>query len=220
MSATFAEQLSAWSTAATAVLTLVLVVAAFMAWRTAKDTLDASRRANEAAEAANEQARLDSIERTRPYVFVEIVPGLAGVRTFDIRILNSGQSAARNLTLEFDSWPDAPDDVAESVRTLFEKPRSLPPGTSLRAMWRLTGNFTNGTTEAGLGTSGTITAHYTGTDSSGERYTEQFDVPIADSGNWPVPEQGPNPPAEMNGDVLRFYKLVQVLVRRVGELRR
>jgi hypothetical protein len=219
MSATFAEQLAAWSTAATAVLTLVLVVAAFKAWSTAKDTLKASRRASEAAEAANEQARLDSIERTRPYVFVEILPGLAGVATFDIRISNSGQSAARDLTLDYDAWPDELDDVAEMVRTLFGTPRSLPPGTSLRAMWRLTGNLTDGKTEAGLGTAGTITASYTSSDPAAPRYTEQFDVPIANSGYWPVPEEGARPD-DLQGDARRFYKLAQVLVRRIGELGR
>ena len=220
MSATFAEQLTAWSTAATAALTLVLVVAAFVAWNTAKDTLEASRRASGAAEAANEQARLDSVERTRPYVFVEVVPGLAGVRTFDIRISNSGQSAARDLTLDYDAWPDKLDDVAETVRTLFGTPHTLPPGTSLRAMWRLTGNFTDGTTEAGLGTAGTITAHYTSSDPAAPRYTEQFSVPIDNSGNWPVPEEGAPPRDEMQGEALQFYKLAQVLVRRIGELGR
>lgn len=49
-------------------------------------------------------------------------------------------------------------------------------------------------------------------------YVEQFDVPIDTSGLWPVPEDGPNPRNDMDLNVLRFYKLGQVLVRRVGEL--
>lgn len=220
MSATFAEQLSAWSTFATAVFTLLLVVAAVVAWRTAKAALTASRGASEAAEAANEQARLDSIEQTRPYVFVELLPGLAGANTFDVRISNSGRSPARELTLNYDAWPAALDDVATALHRFFSTPRTLPPGTSIRALWRATGNFTDGTSEAGLGTSGSITAKYTSSDPSAPRYVEQFDVPIDTSGLWPVPEDGPNPSSGMNGDALQFYKLGQALVRRVGELGR
>jgi len=83
----WSDQLSAWSTFAIAVMTLVLVVAAIWAGVTAIVTLRASKQASEAAvasaeaaRAANEQARLDSIEQTRPNVYVEILPGLSGTR--------------------------------------------------------------------------------------------------------------------------------------------
>ena len=220
MLATSAERLSAWSTFATAIFTLLLVIAAVVAWRTAKETLDASRRASEAAEAANEQARIDSIEQTRQYVFVELLPGLAGPRTFDVRISNSGRSAARELTVDYDNWPAELDDVATMLQTFFSTPRTLPPGTSIRALWRATGNFTDGTTEAGLGTSGSITVTYSSSDPSAPTYVENFDVPIDSSGIWPVPEDGPNPKSGMDPNASQFYKLGQVLVRRVGELGR
>ena len=71
---------------------------------TAAAASDAARTSADAARTANEQAKLDSIEQTRPYVYVEVVPGLAGSRSWDVRIRNSGRSAARNLRLEYDSW--------------------------------------------------------------------------------------------------------------------
>ncbi len=212
--------MTAWSGLAMAVATVVLAMVAVVAWKTAKATLDASRRASAAAEAANEQARLDSIARTRPYVYVEVIPGLAGVDTYDVRVFNSGRSAAQRLTLDYDSWPDELDDIAQALKTMFTTPRTLPPGCSLRAMWRLgsgQGTFTDGTTEAGLGTTGKITVHYSGDDPS-EPYSDQYDVQIEGSGIWPVPEQGPEPGSA--GDRLDFYKLGQALVRRVGELQR
>lgn len=185
--------------------------------------LDASRRASEAAvasaeaaKAANEQARLDSIEQTRPYVYAEVVPGLAGQPTYDLRITNSGRSAARALTLTYDAWPARLDDVDEAVQHMFSNARTLPPGCSIRSIWRLEGNFEDGSTEAGLGKSGTISLHYTSDDPSSPKYLDSFDVMITNAGLWPVPESGPNPDG-LRGDALKFYRLAQTLVRRVGE---
>lgn len=220
------EQLSAWSTFATAVLTLVLVVVAIVAGVVAVHTLRASRRASEAAmlaaeaaRAANEQARLDSIEQTRPYVFADVLPGLAGPSTWDLRITNSGKSAARNLTLDFSDWPEELDQVGTSLRQLFETPRTLPPGRSLRVFWRLEGQFTDGTTEHGMPTTGQITVSYTSDDASQPDYHERCDVMLDRSGLWPRPESGPEP-VGLKGEARKFYLLAQVLVRRVGELGR
>ncbi len=213
------EQVSAWSTLATAVFTAALAAMAFFAWRTAKATLDASRRASEAAEAANEQARRDSIEQTRPYVYVEVIPGLWGVGAYDVRISNSGRSTARQVTLEFDSWPEAPDDIAQEVQRLFATPRTLPPGTTLRAIWRIEGHLADGTREAGMGTDGQIAVSYTSDDPSQPSYSDVFDVMISNSGLWPVAEEGPTAD-DLKGDIRKFYRLGQVLVRRVGELGR
>lgn len=220
------EQLVAWGSVATAVFTLALALMALFAWRTASDALQASRRASEAsvatadaAHAANEQSRRDSIAQTRPYVFVELLPGLAGVGTWDLRIVNAGRTPARDLVLSYDNFPDNPDDVAWSVKELFETGRTLPPGCSIRAMWRLEGAFTDGSTNAGLGTTGAIRVEYSSDDQSQPRYNDEFDVMIDRSGLWPVPEEGADG-THLHGDARRFYKLGQALVRRVGELSR
>ncbi|KRC90222.1 hypothetical protein ASE25_07805 [Terrabacter sp. Root85] len=175
--------------------------------------------AAEAARAANEQARLDSIEQTRPYVYAEIVPSLTGIHHYDLKLRNSGKSAARNLTLDFSDWPDPLDEVATSVRTLFQTPRTLPPECSIRAIWRLQGQFTDGSTEAGMPKAGQISVLYTSDDPSCPQYREHFDVQISTSGMWPVGEEGPTPQG-MNGDVKAFYVLGQRLLRRVAELGR
>jgi hypothetical protein len=221
------DQLSAWSSLAMAVFSAVVAVFAYVAWRTAKAALIASREASEAAKAsaeaaraANDQARLDSREQTRPYVWVEVVPGLAGVSTYDLRIANTGKSAARRLTLRYDEWPEPVDDVAGRLRELFDTPRTLPPGSSIRSMWRLEGAFTNGTTEAGMGTSGTIEVSYVSDDPSQlAPYRDQYEVMIDKAGLWPVGDQGPNA-GDLTGDARKFYLLGQALVSRVAELKR
>ena len=74
------DQISAWSAVITAVFSGVVVIVALVAWRTARQTLHASRE-------ANAQAKHDSIEQTRPYVYAEVVPSL-----LDHRIGTSGSS--------------------------------------------------------------------------------------------------------------------------------
>lgn len=222
----WAEQVAAWSSLAMAVFSAAVAVFAYVAWRTAKATLEASRLSSdaarasaEAARAANEQTRLDSKARTRPYVWVEVVPGLAGTETYDLRIRNTGESAARLVRLEFDSWPDPADDVASAVRALFETPRTLPPGCSIRTMWRLEGDFADGTTEAGLPKSGSIGVSYRGDDPTEPEYLDTFDVMIDRAGLWPVGDSGPTPDG-LSGDARKFYLLGQALVQRVSELGR
>jgi hypothetical protein len=222
----WAEQVAAWSSLAMAVFSAAVAVFAFVAWRTAKATLEASRMSSEAgrasaeaARAANEQARFDSVAQTRPYVWVEVVPGLAGPGTYDLRVKNTGRSAARGVRLEFDRWPDPADDVAKAVRELFETPRTLPPECSIRTMWRLEGNFTDGTTEAGLPKSGSISVSYRGDDPAEPDYLDAFDVMIDRAGLWPVGESGPRPDG-LSGDARKFYVLGQTLVQQVSELGR
>lgn len=213
------DQMIALSSLVTAVLTGFLVAGAWLAWRTAKATLTANRLAAEAARQANEQARRDSIHQTRPYIHAQIIPGLASTSSWDLRISNTGRSTAKGLTLEFSAWARDLDDVSTQVRKLFETPRSLPPRCDIRTIWRLEGNFTDGTTEAGLPRLGTITVRYASDDPSAPRYVENFDVQIENAGLWPVGEAGPTPDG-LKGSDLKFYRLGQVLVRRVAELTR
>jgi hypothetical protein len=131
--------------------------------------MQASERASVAAERANEQAQRDSAAQTRPYVDVEIVPGLSGIACYDLRITNTGKTPARNLTLRYDAWPERPDDIAQALAEMFETPRTLSPSSSFRCIWRLeatdNSRFDDGTHEAGMPSGpGTVTVCYSGDD--------------------------------------------------------
>lgn len=209
------DQLNAWSAVITAVSSVIVVIVALVAWRTARQTLHASRE-------ANEQAKHDSIEQTRPYVYAEVVPSLAGPPNWDVRVVNVGRSAARNLTLGYDAWPEMPDDVAASVREFFDTPRTLPPGCSIRAMWRLeagSGKFDDGTAEAGVGKSGQISVSYTSDDPTNPTYRDRFDVMIERSGFWPIPEAGPEP-VNIPKEIRSWYLAAQAATRHLGEKNR
>lgn len=215
-----ADWIVAASAAATALLTLLLVIAAFVAWKTALDTLKASKD-------ASDQARRDSIEQTRPYVYARLAPSLAGVGNLDLVVSNSGKSAAHGLTMAFDSWPEVPDDIAESLQTMFATPRTLPPRTSLRVIWRLEagegGTFDEGHPKiAGIHEDGVISLRYSSADPTHPLYEERHEAMFKNSGLWPVPEDGIEPPKRWGAgsDLKVFYELGRTLVRRVGELDR
>ncbi|MCR4512669.1 hypothetical protein [Aeromicrobium sp. 50.2.37] len=213
---TFTDQVSAWSELAGATFSFLVLLIAFATWRTAREALRASRD-------ANIQTKRDSIEQTRPYVYAEVVPSLAGSPNWDVRVANVGKSAALDLRLDFSDWPEPPDDVAQSVRTLFTTRRTLAPGSSIRAMWRLESGpdsrFEDGSVEAGLGKSGTITLAYRSSDPEAPTYSDHFQVMIDDSGLWPIPEAGPSG-SRLSGEKLAFYRLGQSIARAIGEQRR
>lgn len=227
----WADILSAVTAAASAVFTLGLLILAVVAWRTAHSTLEESRKASLAAqksalaaEAANEQLRRDSAEQTRPYVFAEVVPGLAGVATWDIRITNAGRSSARELTIKPNSWPDRDDVAIQSLRELCETPRTLPPGCSIRVLWGVEkpgpGETVVGEEEMGMMPErGSVQISYRGDGDGSEWFEDRFDINTRGAGLWPVPEDGPEPNG-LSGDLRKFYRLGQALTRRVGELGR
>lgn len=203
----------------TILINLGLLVTAIWAARIGCDTMQASRAASKAARAANEQAKRDSIEQTRPYVFVEILPGLAGLGTYDVRVKNVGRTAAYDLTLDYSDWPAEPDEHTRQIMTLFETRRTLPPTCSIRSYWRIDLPGVDEQKPIGAGTSGAIVASYRGPNPDDGTYRDSYEVLIDGSGLWPVPENGPEP-GRMDGAERKQYKLLQAIARHIGELHR
>ena len=188
---------------------------------TAITTARAGYRTMVASQRANEQARRDSIAQTRPYVFVEILPGLAGLSCYDIRITNTGKSSARQLRVDFSPWPEHEDDIVTSLRQMFETSRTLPPGDSIRSFWRIETNKSQNGQEMGMPKTGTLRVFYSSDDEVCPKYSERYEVLISNSGLWPVPEGGPNPDFSSDCKELRkFYLLGQAIARAIGNLAR
>lgn len=217
----------AWAAVATAVFTLGLLITAICAIKPAKETW-------KAAAEANRQAERDSREQSRPYVTAQIVPGLAGITGWDLRIMNTGRTAARNLTMDYDRWPtkdegdgeplETWDIVSRSVHAMFTTPRTLAPGASLRVVWLLergpTESVKHSDPPRGLGRTGVISLSYGSDDPKAPIYNDSFEVMIENAGLWPVPEDGPEPPSDLGEVANRADTLMRVLIRRLGELGR
>lgn len=172
---------------------------------------------------ANEQAERDSIERTRPYVFVEVVAGLAGISTYDLVIRNTGKSSARGVILQFNPWPDEIDDIAEKLQKMMKTPRDIPPGSSLRTIWHLgtseNETFSDGTKQAGMPLAGTIRVQYGSDEPKRKTYTDSYPFDVNSAGLWPAPTTGPEARG-LDKNERSFYKAIQTLTHHVGEMRR
>jgi hypothetical protein len=121
-----------------AIATLVGVVVALVAIVfTVVQLRLTSRQMRETAiqEAQNSEAR------TRPYVGIDIVPGIAGAGSMDIIIENHGRTTARSIRVNLvgDSFqPQSQGDViGEALGRLFAASFDLAPGARRRMFWQI-----------------------------------------------------------------------------------
>ncbi|WIX83012.1 hypothetical protein QRX50_20735 [Amycolatopsis carbonis] len=82
-------------------------------------------------------ARKTRIEQSRPYVVVDLVPGLAAAKLADLVITNIGTTPAYDLTITFDPPPerareDAPQFKLKDVRMFNEPTPMVAPGREFR----------------------------------------------------------------------------------------
>lgn len=154
------EWLTASAAIVTAVATGLLALFAFTAFR-----------------ASVEQLKLlsaDSARQTRPYVNIDLAPGLHGNGFWDITIENLGRSIARDVRI--DPGPlgprDARDHISGRLADFFARPLTLPPGARRRVMWRMEEDETR--TVAGAPAEVDVQVSYA--DDQQKRYTETFNV--------------------------------------------
>jgi hypothetical protein len=121
-----------------AIATLVGVVVALAAIAfTVVQLRLASRQMRETArqEAQNSEAQ------TRPYVGIDIVPGIAGAGSMDMVIENHGRTTARNIRVSlagdtFRAQSDG-DVIGEALGRLFATGFDLAPGARRRVLWQI-----------------------------------------------------------------------------------
>lgn len=175
------------------------------------------------------QMRRDSEAQTRPYVYAQVVPSLAGIGSWDLIVKNVGRSAARNLTAELSIWPQDDDIVTQPLRTMFSTPQTLPPGAQLRAYWLMeppagskmidpqSGKEVSYT---GVKDPVTVTFSYRGDGPSAAGYQDEFDLDTARIGLTPVASSGPEPKESLEPKDKEIYKILGYIVSQLGELRR
>ncbi|MBG6179973.1 hypothetical protein [Arthrobacter sp. CAN_A1] len=196
----------------TAVATFGLVVGAFFAWRTAHATLC--------------QSKEDSARQTRPYVYAVLVNGIWGPGAWDLKVHNSGRSAARDLTVELQGWPEKDDLITDSLRQIFMDPQVLPPGINYRVVWRTTVESTNATGLLSAPVNGipgraVLTFRYRGEDPNEPEYADTYVLtPDLIAPITPMPTGGHEPPSGLNKGETQLHKMLQHVVRALGELRR
>ncbi|WP_292766901.1 hypothetical protein [Microbacterium sp. UBA3486] len=87
------------------------------------------------------QEAQNSEDQTRPYVGIDIVPGVGGMGSMDIIFENHGRTSARNITVrlsedEFREQSEG-DIIGPALARLFAVPFDLAPGARRRVMWQI-----------------------------------------------------------------------------------
>jgi hypothetical protein len=171
------EWLTTFAAIATAIATSFLALFAFTAFR-----------------ASVKQLKLlsaDSKRQTRPYVNIDLSPGLHGAGFWDVTIENVGRSIAREVRVDAGplSARDADDHISDALAAFFARPLSLPPGARRRVMWRMEADERR--TVAGADSDVTVKVTYS--DDRGETYADTFNVAVERYGVVaPSPTVGPS----------------------------
>ena len=81
--------------------------------------------------------RRDSHERTRPYVQLDVIPGLQGPGSWDLIVENRGASTAHEVVVDGGVFKplDAEDHIAPVIGQYLKTPKTLVPGARRRVMW-------------------------------------------------------------------------------------
>lgn len=182
-----------------------------------------------AALAAIRQLRMisrDSRDRTRPYVQLDVVPGLQGPGSWDLIIENRGASAAHDVRIDAGTLEpvDDEDHIVGALSVYLATPRTLVPGARRRLMWAF--NLPDRGIRAGVLEGRTVQVLYR--DEQGMRrrrpsrpFEDNFlleDVTSTAAGIYPAPTEGRT--TNSNDPLKNINLAVRSLSAHVGELRR
>lgn len=231
---TWTDVVVAVSSGMTALLTLGLLVAALLAWKTARVALDASKAAAQASRHAAEQAErsvkvmeadshsrsLDSVRANRPYVLLRLAPSLAGIGAWDLVVENLGASAAYGIRLAINGSTLTEDDVlVESIEKLAAGDLMLPPGGRLRSIWYLEPDEHADPSNGNGYEWAEVTARYQ--DGDGNRYDNDPPVTLdpVSLGLTPVPRTGAEARGK-NAEMRDIAHALRAIASNLGEIAR
>lgn len=207
---TIAAIAAAWGAIWTAVFTFGLLLAAVGAGLVALRTL--------------RQMQADSAAQARPYVFLQVVPSLAGGEAvWDVLMQNGGRSTAANILVQLDRpWPvrGDSDQVTVGLRALFETPQTLAPGQRVRTYWSMPEDR-DSTPRHEMGLKDAVArVSYSGVDADRSPFMDTYNLRTTSIGHTPVPADGLDPDKNWDGDKKKYYSVAQAIARSIGELRR
>lgn len=187
--------------------------------------LQVSQTAKQLRDNADREAR-DSEERTRPYVWVDVAPSLAGSPAVDVVVRNTGHTTARNVRL---SVTDAPftarfegDAITPTMGRAFSEGFDLAPAAHRRYYWHFPANENAAPSgQMGAPASGEIVLQYQWRPDASEAvrdYEERYRYNLDDLLRLaPVPFSGSD--AGAGGDPVErnMVHALRAIARNLGE---
>lgn len=143
-----------------------------------------------------EVERANSDAQTRPYLALDVVPGIAGNSSFDLVISNQGKTFAREIAISIEGLhfeaQSSGDELGPALGRLFEQKFELAPGARRRVFWRIPES--NGSPRGDIGTpvAATILVDYVWVRDDGrspEHYSDRLAYDLTEYPKLtPVPE--------------------------------
>lgn len=188
----------------------------------AKEAAQSSEAAVDEARRSADMAERSEARQSRPYVFAQLRPGLAGLGTWDLVLSNSGSSSARNLTIECPEMPDEEDQITGPLRRFFAGEQTLPPGASLRTYWSINlpagHTFKDGSTDpVGMPKRATLAIRYTSDDPLHPSFRDTFRIDEDGIGLTPAPADGHEAPDGLDQSDKNLHKMLAAIARNIGE---
>lgn len=220
------EVLPAWiGSIATSAAVIVAILAIVLTYTQVRLT------ARQIREAAIREAQ-NSEDRTRPYIGLDVVTGLAGSPSFDLVITNFGRATARHVRIDlvgegFKAQSSA-DEIGPALGRLFAVPFDLAPGARRRVFWYMP-DEEESTPRGAVGTpiSGEISAIYEWEPRPGEKLRSYKDRLSYDLNEYPKLAPQPASGSTANGSVnapeviaRNEVHALRAIARHIGELRR
>lgn len=219
-----ADLVPAWIEAIATLVGVVVALAAIVFTVVQLRLTAQQMQASAVQEAQNSEAR------TRPYIGLDIVPGIAGSGSMDIIIENHGKTTARNIRVSLlgDTFREQSDGdmIGAALGRLFATGFDLAPGARRRVFWQIPANE-NASPRGHMGTpvAAGIAFSYEwapGADRPVRHYedTLQYDlteypklIPLPSSGST---AQGTSPEAQSKN----VLHVLRAIAANVAELRR
>lgn len=134
-----------------------------------------------------QQSRVDSIKRTRPYVWAELLPALSDPSDCDLVIWNSGATPARGVRvdLDFGEVGEEGAKLVDAMREPLARGRDLMPGSRWRIYW-------NHRRHGGAPTDTTLCVRYRGDVEGDREYVEEVVIRKSDVGLGSAPRKAPD----------------------------
>lgn len=178
--------------------------------------------------ARNEVENSDA--RTRPYLGIDVAPGIGGMASMDIVFTNHGRSYARDVRVslvgeEFQAQ-SAGDEIGPALGRLFATPFDLAPNAHRRVLWRIPANAQSKPPgEVGTPISGEVRVAYSGDPRDGRDSRTYEDFLRYDLTEYPklmtLPSSGRSAPEGSDQEVEKnTVHALRAIARSVGELRR
>ncbi|KFI87075.1 MULTISPECIES: hypothetical protein [Bifidobacterium] len=171
---------------------------------------------------SSKQSQRESEDRNRPYISMDVIPSIGGSGAWDLKLKNTGGTAARSITIRLVNQDfimiDDNHYISDHLRWFMETPFDLMPEASKRVYWIITDG--QGDVVDGAPLQGKIEVHYSWRREADRK--DYCDSLTYDCIKAPIPAAatGPTHSGGDNPELKNIEHAIRGISRQLGEISR